>query len=89
MNQLDWGPRDTLVAALHNTVYLYTVGSEPIQLCWYERRIYSAVKWNHAGDQVILGTNHSLMEVRTPASVLLSMLLISRSKDLWEILMFD
>jgi hypothetical protein len=62
-NLLDWGPSNYLAAALHNSVYLYATGEIPVELTTITGGYCSAVKWNSAGDKLIIGTNNSAIQV--------------------------
>jgi energy-coupling factor transporter transmembrane protein EcfT len=64
LNLLDWGPSNYLVAALHNSVYLYATGENPVQLTAVMDGYCSAVKWDSNGDKLIIGTNNSVLQVR-------------------------
>jgi hypothetical protein len=64
LNLLDWGPSNYLAAALNNSVYLYETGDGPIELTAITNGYYSAVKWDYKGENLILGNNSSLIQVR-------------------------
>jgi hypothetical protein len=63
-NLLDWGPSNYLAAALHNSVYLYATGEDPMELTTITGGYCSAVKWDSIGDKLIIGTNNSAIQVR-------------------------
>jgi hypothetical protein len=63
-NLLDWGPLNYLAAALHNSVYLYATGENPMKLTTIAGGYCSALKWDSIGDKLVIGTNNSAIQVR-------------------------
>jgi len=64
LNLLDWGPSNYLAAALNNSVYLYETGDSPIELTAVTNGYYSAVKWDYKGENLVIGNNSSIIQVR-------------------------
>jgi hypothetical protein len=64
LNLLDWGPSRYLAAALYNSVYLYATGENTIELTAFADGYCSAVKWDHNGEKLVVGTNYSVIQVR-------------------------
>jgi len=53
-----------LAAALNNSVYLYETGDDPIELTAVTSGYYSAVKWDYKGENLVIGNNSSIIQVR-------------------------
>lgn len=64
LNLLDWGPSNYLAAALNDSVYLYKTGDDAIHLTAITNGYYSAVKWDYKGENLIIGTDSSLIQAR-------------------------